>query len=119
MDIHVEEVHMAVSKFRIAQAVVKYHELGFYVDICLFKEEKLWVRMPEIWITPTRKRRFFFWVDKADSDRFQEIVLNKVFDMLGLNLEIAIKEKNAFFAKRFKSTEKENNITLTNHDPEA
>lgn len=119
MDIRVQEAKLSVTKFRVAQALVKYHELGFYVDICLYKEEKLWVRMPEMWVNKTKKKRFFFWIDKTDSDRFQEIVLNKVFDMLGLDLATAIKEKNAFFSNKNKLTVEENNITLSKQDSEV
>ena len=72
-----------------------------------------------MWLTPHAKRKFAFWESKEISDRCQEIVLNKVFDMLGLDLESAIKEKNAFFAKRKELTPKEKNITLSKHSSEV
>lgn len=112
MDIHVVEARMCTNKFRIAEALVHYHGLGIYVDICLYKDEKLWVRMPEFWVTPKHKRRLTFWVNKADSDLCQEIILNKVFDMLELDVDKAMRERKRFFDQRKKLTEEENNITL-------
>lgn len=112
MDIHVVEAKMSVNKFRIAEVLVNFHGLGLYLDVCLYKDEKLWVRMPEIWIKRTDKRRFAFWFSREDSDKCQEIILNKVFDMLELNVDKAIAERKRFFDQRKKLTEEENNITL-------
>lgn len=119
MDLHVVEAKLAVNSFRIAEVLVKYHGLGLYLDVCLYKDEKLWVRMPEIWLHRTNKRKFGFWFEKADSDKCQEIILNKVFDMLGLDLDAAIKEKRDFFSHKNKLTLEENNITLSKHSSEA
>ena len=118
MDLHVIEAKLAVNSFRIAEVLVRYYCLGLYLDICLYKEKKLWVRMPEIWLHRTNKRKFGFWFEKTDSDKCQEIILNKVFDMLGLDLDKAIKEKRNFFADKNKLTVKENNITLAKHNSE-
>lgn len=119
MDLHVVEAKLAVNKFRVAEVLVNFHGLGLYLDVCLYKKEKLWVRMPEIWLRRTHKRKFGFWFDKADSDKCQEIILNKVFDMLGLDLETAIKERDSFFAKKKELTAEENNITLSKHSSEV
>lgn len=112
MDINVVEAKMSVSKFRIAEVLINYHGLGLFLDVCLYKNEKLWVKMPEIWLNKTSKRRFCFWFTKEDSDKCQEIILNKVFDMLELDVEKAIAERQRYFEQRKKLTEEKNNITL-------
>lgn len=119
MDLKVIEVRLAVNTFRIAEVLVNFHGLGLYLDVCVYKDEKLWVRMPEIWLHRTTKRKFGFWFNKADSDKCQEIILNKVFDMIGLDLDTAIKEKHNFFASKNKLTAEENNITLSKHSSEV
>jgi len=75
--------------------------------------------MPEIWIKRTSKRKFGFWFDKADSDECQRIILSKVFDMLELDLDTAIKVRRDFFANKNKLTLEENNITLSKHSSEV
>jgi hypothetical protein len=119
MEIRVIEARMKVDRFKVAQVLVEYHGLGLYLDICLYKKEKLWVRMPEIWIGKKTKKRFGFWFDKNRSDAFQEIVLRKVNDMLGLDVERAIQELEQFAANTKKLTGKEKNINLSKHTSEV
>ena len=95
MDLHVIEARLAVNSFRIAEVLVRHHSLGLYLDVCLYKEEKLLVSIPEIWIHKKQKK-VWVWFNKTDYDECQRIVLNKVFDMLGLDLETAIKEQTSF-----------------------
>ncbi len=119
MDIKVVEARLAVNKFRIAEVLVNYYGLGLYLDICVYKDEKLWVRMPEIWLHRTEKRKFGFWFDKKDSDKCQEVILNKVFDMIGLDLESAMRERKNFFTNKKDLTEGKNNITFSKHSSEV
>lgn len=112
MDLHVIEARLAVNSFRIAEVLVRHHSLGLYLDVCLYKEEKLLVSIPEIWIHKKQKKKFGFWFNKTDYDECQRIVLNKVFDMLGLDLETAIKEQTSFFDNKKKLTVEKNNVTL-------
>lgn len=100
MNLHIVEARMTVNKYRIAEVLVNFNGIGIFLDICLYKDEKLWVRMPEIWLTKTIKRRFCFWFNKEDSDKCQKIILNKVFDMLELDLSRAIEERKRFFKKK-------------------
>lgn len=119
MEIRVIEARMKVDRFKVAQVLVEYHGLGMYLDICLYKKEKLWVRMPEIWINQKTKKRFGFWFDKNRSDACQEIVLRRVNDMLGLDVERAIQELEQFAANTKKLTGIEKNINLSKHTSEV
>ena len=97
---------------RLGIVLVRYCELEFYCDICIYKKEKLWIRMPEMWITPTKKQRFFNWTSQEESKRFQEYVLRKVFEMLGLDLKKGIEIKSKFFCDKKKLTKKKDKLNL-------
>jgi UV DNA damage repair endonuclease len=98
---------------RIASVLVKYYDLVMNCDICIYKNEKLWVRMPEVWMTPDLKVRFAYWDGKEKSEEFQDYVLKKVFDMIGLDIEMAVKLKTEAFAKKKRMTRLNKTVTLT------
>jgi cytochrome oxidase assembly protein ShyY1 len=54
--------------------------------------------MPEIWIDKENKKRFLYWENQDESDKFQILVLKKVCDSLGLDLEKAIKIRLDYIA---------------------
>ncbi len=92
-----------VNRVRLGYVDVLYHELLIRCDICLFEDKKLWIKMPEKWIKG-RKYRFVYWPTKEKSDEVQQIVLNKVFDMLGLDLPLAIQLRDNWKAKKEKDS---------------
>jgi hypothetical protein len=100
--IDVLKAEVKVNDTRIGIVDVMYYDLVVYCDICLYKNENLWIRMPEVWLTPERKKRFNSWPQKCKSDHFQNVVLKKVFDMIGLTLEIAIEKRKEFINKKRK-----------------
>ncbi len=90
------------SKTRIAAVLVRYHDLLIACDLCVYNNEKLWIRMPEYWNKLSEKIHLVFWDDKETSDCFQAIVLAKVKIFSGLDLEkaLAIKQKWIAYRKR-------------------
>ncbi len=110
--IEVLKIDMKTTKTRLGVVYIKYYNLVVCCDICIYKNENLWLRMPEIWLTPTIKRSFVFWESKQDSKDFQKDVLNKLFDMVGLTLESAMQMRAAFFAKRKEMTNNRKEITF-------
>ncbi len=98
--IELVKVEFKPSSNRIAALQVRYYKALLMVDLCIYKEERLWVRMPEMWLGE-QKIKFIHWEDKADSDAFQETVLNQLFDMVGFNLDSALKMKAEYFKKIF------------------
>jgi len=100
------------SRFRLGTAMVAYHDIRILCDICLYKDTKLWIRMPEIWLENSVKKQLVFWDDKQKSDEFQKIILSKIFDLIGLTLESAISMKNEYMNKKMASQSEENKITL-------
>ncbi len=100
--IDIVEVKIRPSTSRLGIVIVKYYNLVLSCDLCLYKAEKLWIRMPEIWLQNSEKKRIVWWEEKNFSDDFQNLVLKKVFDMVGLTLENAIELRKDFFAKKIK-----------------
>lgn len=84
------------SKTRLGLVKIRYYDLTFFCDICVYRGEKLWLRLPQIWTSQESKSQLVFWEDKKKSDEFQLFVLSKIFDMIGLNLEGGIKIRKAF-----------------------
>lgn len=116
--LEVLNVEIKVNQCRLGNVYVRYHDLLIACEVCLYKEEKLWIRMPEVWITKEQKKPYVRWVDKKNSDKFQELILSKVFDMVGLTLEDAIKMKNEFNSKRKSLTTGKNKITFDKKNSE-
>ena len=110
--IDVLKVDIKPTNFRMGAILVKYYDSMICCDLCLYKDEKFWVRMPEVWLSKTFKRQFIFWETKEKSDEFQKEVLKKVFDMVPLTLESAIQMRTDFFAERNKMTLNKKKITL-------
>lgn len=110
--IEIMKIEMKPTLTRLGLVFVKYYGLVISCDICIYKKEKLWIRMPEVWLTEDVKRGFAFWLDKEESNQFQITVLKKVFDMIGLTLEKAIDMRKQFFKERNKMTTIKKKLTL-------
>ncbi len=85
---------------RIGIVKVKYYDMVFICDICVYKKSHIWLRMPEYWPNPNHKKKALSWESKQVSDRFQESVLNRVFDMLELDLSKALQIRKDFFNRK-------------------
>ena|SRR5687768_5132492 len=106
--LEVTEIEIKPSINRLGFLKLKYYELVIKCDICLYKENKLWIRMPEMWIDD-RKKRFVCWESQEISDEKQEIILNKVFDLVGLDLPKAVElKRNWCNSKKNADKNKEN-----------
>lgn len=113
------EAEISVSKRRIGRVVINHEGLIVCCDICLYKDQKLWIRMPEIWLDNEKKLRLVFWETQQISDEKQEIILNKVLDILDLDIEKAKKLKKDFFTERKELTKQENKFTLQRKNAEV
>ncbi len=90
MEIKLELIYLNLenSKHRLGTVVAKYYamphlfELRYYVP-----EEKLWVKMPEIWSKVNKKVQFAWWETKEESDEFQEIMLKLICEKQNQTLE--------------------------------
>lgn len=107
--IEISDVVFHVNRMRLGHLKVKYYDLTIKCDLCLYKNQKLWVRMPEIWIG-NHKHNFIYWESKEKSRESQDIILNKVFDLTGFTLEKAIKLKNEWTAIKKKADKNKQNI---------
>lgn len=112
------DAQISVTKKRIGTLLLNHEGLIVSCEICVYKDEKLWIRMPEIWTHKETKCRLAFWESKELSDQKQEIILNKVFAMLDLNLEKAIELRKNFFTTRKELTKQENKFTLQRKNTE-
>ena len=91
----------------LAKVIVRYFDLMLYCELCVYKNESLWVRMPEIWTTPKSKKSFVSWVNQDKSDEFQKVILKKLFDMVGFTLSDALRIRKGFFKKKRMTLKKE------------
>ncbi len=98
---------------RLGIVHVKYYELVLCCEYCIYKEEKLWIRMPEVWLTTEVKKSYVYWMEKDKSAEFQMCVLKKLFDMINLTLDSAKKIRADFFKKRKQVTIKKEKISLS------
>ncbi len=95
--IEVVSVEKCPTRQSLAKVIIKYYDLTMYCELCMFKDQNLWIRMPEIWRTKTYKQKYVWWGDDKVSSAFQVVVLKKVFDMLDLPLDATMKEVKDFF----------------------
>ena len=91
----------------LGKVIVRYFDLILYCELCVYKNESLWVRMPEIWLTKKHKKCFVSWVSKDKSDEFQKVILKKLFDMVGFTIQEALRIRKGFFKKKRMTLKKE------------
>lgn len=81
MDVQVMKFEVEPDERKIATLWIRYDQLILNCDLVLhLGEKKLWVRMPEIWKTKTKKISFIWWPTQEISNTFQKLVLNELFD---------------------------------------
>lgn len=97
--IEVVGIFRKANERKLASLTVKYHDLMIKCDLCLFNEEKLWVRMPEVWMKKQQKQQFVFWPGKDLSDEFQKEVIKQVMEKTGLTMSKAIEIKRGIMAE--------------------
>jgi hypothetical protein len=90
--IEIVKVSIKPTPLRIGWVNVKYHQLVLRCNICVFKEERLFIRMPEVFLKK-EKFSFAFWMTKKDSDTFQREVLKLLKKSIKLDLATAIELK--------------------------
>lgn len=100
--IEVVSVEKNTTRQCLARVIVKYYDLTIYCELCMFKDESLWIRMPEIWRTKTYKQKYVWWDDKVKSDDFQNVVLKKVFETIGLPIHTKMHVIKEFFTNKKK-----------------
>lgn len=88
---------IGVTKTCLGTVFISHEGLVIYCEICIYKNERLWIRMPEIWTSPQNKKRMCYWANKEISDEKQKLILGKVFDMLGLDLAKGIELRKNYF----------------------
>jgi Holliday junction resolvase RusA-like endonuclease len=85
--------------FRIGWVNVQYHDIVIRCSICVFKEEKIYIRMPEMFVKD-EKLPYVFWQSKKDSDNFQKEVLKALKLSIGLDLKKAVELKREGHEKK-------------------
>jgi hypothetical protein len=106
--LEIYDVVLHADDNRIGRVNVSYHELEILCDICVYKQERLWIRFPERWMKD-KKIRLVHWKEKEISDQYQQIILNKVFEMVGLDLEKGLELKKNHLAKKKKTDKNKEN----------
>lgn len=107
--IEISDVVFKANATRVGFLKVKYYDLIIKCDICLYKNEKLWIRMPETWVQD-KKKNYAYWESKEKSNINQEIILKKLSDLMGFSLEIAIELKRKWLASKKSADNNKENI---------
>ena len=88
MSVEIIDFKLKSNKRKIASLVLNYYDLMVKCHLIYDVEEKMvWVRMPEKWIKSKKRKWRSRWSNKLMSDRFQQDVLNKIFDVYGADIE--------------------------------
>lgn len=88
MNIEILDFEMHPCKTKLAYVLVQYEKMVFRCEIVYhIGSRKAWVMMPEIWKTKTKELKYAWWCTKEDSDEFQKVVLNKIFDKYDLDTD--------------------------------
>ena len=91
------------TRTRLAIVMVRYFDIIIRCDLCIYKDEHLWVRMPEEWKGDT-KYQYVFWEDKKRSDDFQQEVLTKIYENFGYDVAKAMDVREQLRKQRKEST---------------
>lgn len=110
--LQVLNAQISITKKRLGILLINHEDLIVSCKICVYMNEKLWIRMPEFWTREGNKIQKSWWESKELLDEKQVIILNKVFAMIDLNLEKAIELRKNFFTTRKQLTKQENKLTL-------
>ena len=116
----IELINFEISptKKRVGSAIVKYYDLYIFCDVCVYKREKLWIKMPEFWFTETKKTRFVYWGNQKRSDEFQNQVLQLILEKHGFDILKGIEEmKNEFSRRKKDKNEKSDSSNELTHPP--
>lgn len=96
MEIEIVEFKIQPDQRRLAWVLIQYGNLFLNCDLVYhIKDQKLWIRMPEIW-KDDKKIRSCFWPNKAISDNFQKETLEKIYKNYDFSLEKVLKEKKNY-----------------------
>ena len=90
--IKISKLGIKPCAYRIGWVNVQYHEVTMRCNICLYKKEKLYIRMPEVYIK-NEKFPFVFWESPKVSANFQKEVLKLLKVSIGLDVAKAVKLK--------------------------
>lgn len=107
MDVDIQEFKVKITPRSIAQIIVRYGLMQIKCDLVYYKkDDKFWVRMPEVWFNPKRKTRFAWWPTRDVSDLFQVVVLEKLFNDYEKEIFDAVDEMKSkrFFKKKKKGS---------------
>ncbi len=73
---------------KIGIIMIKYHQLIIKCDLVYFSRDKrVWIRMPERWVTEEKKAPYCYWETKELSNAFQIEILDKLFSKYEMDLE--------------------------------
>lgn len=110
MQVDVIKLDMRPGWNRIGQVIVGYYELKIDMDLVIYEpQQKLWLRMPEVW-KGDFKKRYCFWPCTEVSDRFQEAVLTILHEKHGITFS---KMYEQHVARKLKKAEAKKPVQIT------
>jgi len=88
------------SRNRLGALHIRYHDMLIMCDLCLYKFEKLYIRLPERWFQDGTKVNFLYMLGEKVNQELQETIIEKIKLTTGLTLERAIEIKKSLFSKK-------------------
>lgn len=89
--ITIEKFNVFAMGTQVGNLIIKYHDVFIKCRLKVFKKQKLWIVMPELWSSKTEKCRIVFWPTQELSDDFQKKVLDQLAEKFQMNIEKAQK----------------------------
>jgi|SRR5690606_5172597 len=86
MEIELINFQKKILRNKLGILLIKYGDLHIKCDLVYSPTyEKIWIRMPEVWLTPSYKLHYCCWSTKKKSDEFQKEVLKKLIAKYSLD----------------------------------
>lgn len=97
MEVKIVDFNFTKVRGTIARMVIQYGALCMKCDLVYHpKADKLWIRMPEYWLSQEKKVKFAWWPCKKTSDIFQLEILSLIYKELKTNQEGILKIRKSY-----------------------
>jgi hypothetical protein len=88
VDITILEFKKDFTKTKMGNVHIRYGDLVLRCELVYnVKDNKAWIRMPEVWRSETYKHKYAYWLSKETSDEFQVKALRLLFQNQDLSME--------------------------------
>ena len=91
MEIELVKWFTKPSRKVVGSILVKYGEMLLRLEVLVYRNIHLWVKMPELKYDTDKILKLCYWPDKETSDAFQKEVLRQLMEQYGEEVDEAWK----------------------------